>query len=154
MSYNDAYGWSQPGDVPEFNVELAKQALKWVRYEAERDAHGKEREWLQTEWFREYLEQVDGQLVSCGTACCVAGWVVQQAGGVFRGNMGRALDGGAIRTAVKAELDGRIESIPNLARELLGISVNEAGVLFSGTHLADEIAIAFQRIAEHRGVEW
>lgn len=65
----------------------------------------------------------------CGTTACAAGWAV-------------LLAGGRIYSGERSKLNGKSEPINVQARELLGLSVEEAHHLFYETHTLDEVCDA------------
>lgn len=122
------------------NIELLKQAVKWARYEHDTGGTG----WDQEQWFlagpdRKKIEDVDfyGEAFvtvepSCGTAYCVAGWVVQDAGLPIV--MREGSTGGS-----HCLMDGKITPIAEAAMKLLDINYGQSNSLFSENNSIERI---------------
>lgn len=86
------------------NAELIRKEIEW--------AEGHPEEWKQDGW----AEETD-----CGTTCCIAGHTVLDAGYQLDWDNGRAATTGGRR-------------IKMVAAELLGLTEDQAGLLFWGTN--------------------
>lgn len=100
------------------------------------DAHPDE--WRQSTW---------GMRTECGTSCCIAGWIVVQAGAelVF----GDDAHGYGVEEAIDCLPDGEDyeESIAVFARRLLGIDSEVGRELFGGSNTRADLQDHRNRLA-------
>lgn len=158
-----------------FDRDLLERSLKWVKAEHERPPGAgdwNQRYWTEglratTEVFRRpmsrryvpdsevIVEELDWRVMEtgCGTAYCVAGHVVHEAGDRFvttthgaEGLMGRA--GYCV-----AEGSDEVQSVGHRAIELLGITLPEADALFAASNTYEEVVETARRICENHGEE-
>ncbi len=94
------------------NREALLDALAWARHQEELRLAGERSEWDQTDWIK---------VTSCGTSCCIAGRVVLT-------NGWKPIDSGS--SGMIANEYGVFREVDDVARELLGITHEEAYYLF------------------------
>lgn len=124
----------------EVNIPLLRKAVEWV--ESQAALPGAEREWHQEIWFisaedthlytawgKRLAEQA---LPSCGTACCVAGWVASQEEPLIYHHQSNMY------------YNRKGEEPAIAAARLLGLTDSQADHLFSASNSAADI----RRIAE------
>lgn len=113
--------------------------------------HNDLRRWKQTAWFvspewadregqqSDKLVKVDPR--TCGTAGCLAGWAVADAGAVFIAQAGEYLDFVAPKGHVKAVLEGREEPVyvRQFARGWFGLSESQATAQFESGNTYTEL---------------
>ena len=120
---------------PTPNLPLLHEALAWVEEQDAARRAGQPSSWYQGEWYvclEDADEDQDVEDVrqwlnrdSCGTAYCVAGWVV------------------ARDTRVR---DLPSEEVQDLAQACLGLTTNEAAELFSGGNTVWDVREAVRMI--------
>lgn len=84
---------------------------------------------------------------ACGTAFCVAGHAVVLAGAKMIWNPTMARESDSNRYSLLSEMvandciteDGTVRPIPDYAREVLGISYHDSGILFAADNTLDQI---------------
>ena len=133
----------------EVNIPLLRKAVEWVEREAELPWW--KRMWYQGTWaalkrdvysykertFKKYEQELD----YCGTACCLAGYVVQL-------NHTVEFEVDEDGDFVDVLVDGSDKlSISDLAREELGLTQVQAAMLFDGGNRASDIRKIAERIA-------
>lgn len=121
--------------IPAFDLPLFRKAIDWVRTEAALPVS--ESQWNQGQWISPKLF---GE--SCGTAYCVAGYVAYLSGFPI---------GSGSYPLVSTDLGS--ESIPGVARRLLGLTDEEAEALFGANNGIGEIEAIAAAICQRRGVE-
>lgn len=142
------------------NIELLRDAVEWVEWQNTLDVE--KREWTQGVWFadldrlrqghtpaysslwagisEEFQQEVAEERTECGTAYCVAGYIVQKELGVNYLKKMFSLDHFAGSTGANAA-------------ELLGISESEADMLFDEDNDASDIRIEAEALAAKYGME-
>lgn len=103
-------------DRPEVNVPLLRKTVEWATDQWRKAQRGEASEWTQKFYF------VKRQRLDCGTACCIAGKVVLDAG-----YEPAYEDGDVTAWAVG---DGEERPAGEIARELLGLSMFQGERLF------------------------
>lgn len=131
------------------NIEKLREAVAWVKEQDELSED--ERIWNQEMWikvanFSDEDNRVDLSDGACGTAMCVAGKIVWDAGyreyrTAFRGS----------RDVSYVVVDGIERAIPDLAREILGIDTWEGLALFSAANTAQRIEEEAKKLADKYG---
>lgn len=103
------------------NTERLLEVGRWAIAEQKKKDQGLPSEWDQAHWLAQ------GAAYHCETACCIAGRVVLQDGGVPKWELGN--DGIAGRLTARftgfAELDGTEVHVENYAAETLGITADD-----------------------------
>lgn len=118
--------------------------LFWATEEAAKQAEGKPSEWDQKHWAAvDWVAKMVGVTVpvDCGTACCFAGKAVARAGGKF-------LISPSSGVAFHAELNGRRVNVSDTAREILGITEDQADALFHSGNKLEDLERIVQAIKE------
>lgn len=155
-----------------FDRDLLQRSLKWVKTEHERTVP----EWHQGFWvvglestgevvrlplrgeplpIDEFRRSRGWQVMraGCGTAYCVAGHVVAEAGDRFVSRV-RGHESGLGRSGYcMAEDAGEVTTVGMRAAELLGVNDDEAEALFSATNSYEEIVDVAREICENHGEE-
>lgn len=112
---------------PNANIPLLRKAVEWVEVEDAKKRRGERSEWDQNNW--------------CGTACCVAGHVVQTTGWEMPKDFDAALSYPLVYR------NGVSESVSHAAKQELGITTAEAGFLFAASNDAATIRNIAEAIA-------
>lgn len=123
-----------PISETEINVPLLRKAVEWV--EEQNALPLTTRQWDQTSWVTpEQIRIVDDNLAAgCGTAYCVAGWLAAQQHPEL------------MHSSCAIVGDMKLHS-SDVARELLGITDDQADVLFASTNSAADVRRAAEWIA-------
>lgn len=155
--------------MSEFNIERLREAVAWAEAEAAKPPA--ESRWHQPAWAKRAIEKAwrkrevltDGEAsdwrvvpVDCGTAFCVAGHVCATQRDVFvmdEGDYGwhRRKSSPAVVDYVIPRGKRRPITIENRARKLLGISFDEADMLFDGFNSIDDVRRIARIIARAHG---
>lgn len=115
---------NEPSTEPELNVPLLTKVLDHIT------AHPKE--WNQGLW------AVQGE--TCGTTCCVAGWAAVMSGHTLDfEERSCPCTQCEVEGAKAASYTTEGEFICNVAQRELGLTVSQAGFLFSGTNNLDDL---------------
>lgn len=133
------------------NFELLDQALAWA--EASRDhknlGEGLPR-WDQSVWFHDPQSPEGDEYVLdnfCGTSCCIAGYVATR-------NGEKPLIEEYLDYAMVVRLkDGTVENIDFHARNLLGLTPEEATRLFEMENTLDDLRRIVAELKEAYGVD-
>lgn len=106
------------------NTERLLEVGRWAIAEQKKKDQGLPSEWDQAHWLAQ------GAAYHCDTACCIAGRVVLQDGGVPKWELGNYGVAGRLtaRFTGFAELDGTEVHVENYAAETLGIQVDDNGI--------------------------
>lgn len=118
---------------PEVDAPLLRKAVDWVRYQA--TLPGSQREWNQLYWRVESGND-------CGTTFCVAGYVCEVSGVAWERERG----GASIVTP-----SGSTVSVQDEACRLLGLTLDEAIVLFAASNSADDVVKTAEWIMKRTG---
>lgn len=128
------------------NIPYLRKMVEWVETEAERT---EDREWYQATWMSPGQEaQIDfGQQIDfCDTACCVAGKVALLEGWrpqTYNGSPSSGFTGNVIR-------GDETRHASHVAREVLGLTMDQADVLFEASNTASDIREIAEEIAGER----
>lgn len=127
-------------EPPQFNLPLLRKAVEWAESEASKSAN-------ESQWCQQFFA-VDGEEIGrdCGTAYCIAGWVIHE----------HAEGEHAINTH---DIDGEGEA--PLAQELLGIDEEDAWGnyyqdtqgLFGASNSIEDVRRYAEQIARKYGQE-
>jgi hypothetical protein len=123
----------------ELDVPLLRKAVEWVQVEAAKPAS--EREWHQGLW-RAFGWEVG---VTCGTTYCVAGYIAEVLGTKWDDT-----DGERVQAACE-DVNGR--SASDIARQALGLDIDEAARLFYYTNDAKDVLERAREICLNHGTE-
>ena len=128
------------------NIPLLRKQVEWV--EAQEQRAGSERHWFQSSWTKGLigLAQQDLNDPYCGSAMCVAGKVSFDAG--WKPIWDQEADGH--KYAVYAAKGGVTMSIDQIAQDELGITIEQAELLFAGYNNASDIRTYAEAIAGER----
>ena len=131
------------------NIPLLRKMVEWV--EAESELPLRKRDWYQGAWTRKWkklprtFEMVDEY---CGTNYCVAGKIAHDAGWVVTDPY--EMDEEApFYIHLRAEKDGEVRLIREIAASELGVPYRDADGLFAGWHSASDL----RRVAEEMAGE-
>ena len=126
---------------PTPNLPLLRKVLEHI------DAHPEE--WDQTLWgtnhafvneYGQVTYDLQRDATACHTACCIAGWAIM-IDGTYK--VGFPAGGMVVEDAMRDP--GQV------ARELLGITRDEASILFNGGNSRKQVQLAAQLIASRAG---
>jgi hypothetical protein len=131
------------------DTEYLASLLAWAEDENEKRKRGERSEWDQGNWitlpasFNGLLDDHPGvPLVSlpCGTACCIAGKVALDAGGL-PALVGAGTSAPHYAGSIVDMPDGTKVGVDTFAAERLGITVDQAEVLFSGSNDIEDLRL-------------
>lgn len=131
------------------DIPLLRKVVEWVEEQEQLDED--DRSWLQNTWARRYPSETENE---CGTAFCVAGKVVNDAGFVFLWGYDpkdpdteEDLVAQGFATYCFNSKTNQIMFIRDAAAELLGIDSYDADQLFAYYNDAADIRRICERIA-------
>lgn len=131
--------------MPKRNIELLTQIRNLVVSEPEKLDMSSWSE-ISAEDLGRFLDKDERVKVDCGTTQCVAGWALQLNGYKFLIDGSRSEDGAYYATECVAR-NGRVCDIEDRAREMLGLTHDEAGLLFLNTSDEDVVDVLNDFIA-------
>lgn len=101
----------------------------------------------------EQIEVPDGATVrlSCGTTACVAGWAATLAGAKFLFSSD-SIDEGAYHASEVETVDGRVQTVSEHAQKVLGLSYDEASILFDGDLERGEVLDLLKRLVKGKKI--
>lgn len=128
--------------------EKLDEVLAWVTQEHEKQQRGEPSHWDQGSWFTKFDAGTPESRNYCSTACCIAGYVVERDGGVPRFIMPSY---NALQATAARMPDGELVIIEEYAREVLGLTEDQADALFGGGNDYNDIVSVIGQIKD--GVE-
>lgn len=153
-----------------FDKDLLMQQIGWARKSKELlelEAHDEfDTEWVQSTWARTPEGKVVNLVVDervpsncetvilkdfCGTSACIAGNIALQRGEVVWTREAEDEDWEA--SGVKAP-DGQYLMIGDFARDQLGLTRFEAGLMFAGSNSIERLETFAEAFCIRRGVDW
>jgi hypothetical protein len=152
----DLEDYGQVQDVPGPNRQRLIRLAQWAAGEDAKRRLGLPNEWEQGAW----LTRRDGaaEVGGCGTACCIAGKVAIEDGGVpvvdELGDWARFSPGYDTSRVVFPEIDPDEEvRVEDYAQEKLGLTYNQRAALFSGSNTLDDVLRIIGDLLEEAGPE-
>ena len=146
--------FSAKEEVSSVNIPLLRKSVEWA--EAEAVKPWRFRQWNQQDWLKSSKDfwgqtrDAFGRFIrggkrlqkdpSCGTCCCIAGWVALEAGAQEIPHMP-----GMCQTP-----DGELRVVAELARKELGLSYQQGSHLFNADNTIKDIRRIAEAIAGER----
>lgn len=128
------------------NIPYLRKMVEWVESEAKRTEG---REWYQETWMspgQEAEADFNQQIDFCDTACCVAGKVALLEGWrpqTYNGDPNSGFTGNVIK-------GGETRHASHVARDVLGLTEDQADDLFEACNTAEDIRAIAEEIAGER----
>lgn len=142
--------------LPTPDADYLTALLAWAETEHEKSLAGQPSEWDQESWFQlpreleeaEFapMDEVPDLVLGCGTACCLAGKVSWDAGGRPLLKKSHFDDFSYFSTSIVAFPDGSQAPVNTFAQDHLGLSDEEADVLFSGSNTIEDLRVLIPAI--------
>jgi hypothetical protein len=125
-----------PMSEPTPNIPLLRKAVEWAEAEAAKPYELCE--WNQATWARAAYD-LQGKSPECGTCYCVAGYVASQIGDVPKSG-----------AAIVNLSPGHSDTVPNVAKEALGLTQRQAAALFMAGNTIEDVRQIAEKIAGER----
>jgi hypothetical protein len=133
------------------DVEKLRRVLAQVEEEA---AKGSGSRWDQCHWaISRGGTAVEPTPDTCGTAFCFAGWAAVLDGAQL--HWGKGYESGALVWVAEFQrrADGYMDDISEYAQRSLGLTSDEANVLFLGSNTLDDLRAIVQSLVDGEGVD-